>query len=347
MVNTNISSSTVVAYFSTESAAEKAVSQLRDAGFTSKQIGVASRSSQAGYGEVYTDNTNNDVYPAKAANATDTTWNADTAATSPATLDKTKKPAAAGHESAWDKVRNFFSGSETVEPYADEQAKENFASHEITTGNEYSRDDIHGSLTGLSVPEERSRYFGHRFGKGEQGAVVTVNASGREAEAEQILTENGGDLGNDFAGYDYSDGNANYTDGNTNAVAGQQRIQLLGEVLRVHKDRVNRGEVRIRKEVITETQTVEVPVTREELVIERTAPTDVHAVGGRVGEGSEIRIPLSEEVASVDKDTVVREEVAVGKRAVGSVSSIGDNVSREELVVEDTTRIIDRERRSA
>jgi uncharacterized protein (TIGR02271 family) len=32
---------------------------------------------------------------------------------------------------------------------------------------------------------------------------------------------------------------------------------------------VNRGEVRIRKEVLTTTQTIEVPVTREELVVER------------------------------------------------------------------------------
>lgn len=303
MANTGISSSTVVAYFSTESAAEDAVAELRDAGFAANQIGVASRSSDGA------------AHAGKAAGAT------------------TKS--AAGQESAWDKVRNFFSGSETVEPYADERAKGDFASHEITTGDEYSSDYVPGSLNGLSVPEERSRYFGHRFGKGEQGAVVTVNAAGREDEAERILTSNGGDLGDDYAGYDYSDDAA--------AVAGGQRIQLLGEVLRVHKDRVSRGEVRIRKEVITDTQTVEVPVTREELVIERAAPADIHSATGRVGEGTEIRIPLTEEVASVDKDTVVREEVVVAKRAVGTVSTIGDSVSREELVVEDETR----ERRSA
>jgi stress response protein YsnF len=48
-----------------------------------------------------------------------------------------------------------------------------------------------------------------------------------------------------------------------------QNIQLYGEVLRVQKDRVSRGEVRLRKEVTTTTQTVEVPVIREELVLER------------------------------------------------------------------------------
>jgi uncharacterized protein (TIGR02271 family) len=341
MTNTTVSSSTVVAYFSTESAAENAVSQLRDAGFTSNQIGVASRSSQSGLRSEYAGETGaNAIYPAKSSNTLDEPVTSNTTvATSPSVASPTVKPAGTAHESAWDKVKNFFS-SDPVEPYADERARGDFASHEITTGNDYSREDVRGSLTGLSVPEERSRYFGHRFGRGEQGAVVTVNAPGREAEAERILTENGGDLGNDYAGYDYSDDNANMA-------AGEQRIQLLGEVLRVHKDRVSRGEVRIRKEVITETQTVEVPVTREELVIERTAPTEVRSATGRVGEGSEIRIPLTEEVASIDKDTVVREEVAVGKRSVQSVANIGDNISHEELVVEDSTRNPDLERRSA
>jgi uncharacterized protein (TIGR02271 family) len=83
-----------------------------------------------------------------------------------------------------------------------------------------------------------------------------------------------------------------------------------------NKDRVSRGEVRIRKEVITETQTVQVPVTREELVVERR-PVD--QATRPPGPSDEIRIPLSEERASVDTSTVVREEVAVSRDAAGSV----------------------------
>jgi uncharacterized protein (TIGR02271 family) len=301
MVSTSITDTTVVAYFSTEPAAQNAVDQLRIAGFTASQIGVATRGS-SDY----------------------------------SSLDTARKPVA--QESAWDKFKNFFS-SDPVEPYADERTRGEFASHEITTGDEYSNEDLNQSLTGLSVPEERSRYFGHRIGRGDQGAVVTVRAAGREEEAQRILVENGGDLGDDYAGYDYSDA------GET--VSGEKRIQLLGEVLRVHKDRISRGEVRIRKEVITETQMVEVPVTREELVIERTIPADIHTAAGQVGEGSEIRIPLSEEVASADKDTIVREEVTVGKRAVQSVANVGETISREELVVEDSTRNPERTRRTA
>jgi uncharacterized protein (TIGR02271 family) len=294
-MSTATSTSTIVAYFATESAAEKAVRNLLDAGFTSSEIGIASRS-------------NNQTSAEPSSHST-----------------------TASGESTWDKVKGFFNGG-AVEPYADERTKGDFASHEITSGDsDYSREDVSHSLSGFSLPEEKSRYFGHRFGAGDQGSVVTVTAPGREEDAEAILIENGGDLGANASDYDYAEADSA-------PVSGQQRIQLLGEVLRVHKDRISAGEVRVRKEVITETQTIEVPVTREELVIERFAGSSTAPVDGRVGEGSEIRIPLTEEVASADKHTFVREEVAIGKRAVEGVRSVGDTVSHEELVVEDSTK---------
>ena len=85
-------------------------------------------------------------------------------------------------------------------------------------------------------------------------------------------------------------------------------------------------------------QTIQVPVTREELVIERHAVNSGTAVDGTIGEGSEIRVPLTEERASLDKSTVVREEVSVGKRAVEGVESLEGSTRREELVVEDETK---------
>ena len=154
----------------------------------------------------------------------------------------------------------------------------------------------------------------------------------RRSEAETILTRYGGDLAENSANYDYGDTSTDASRGDA-----QNDIQLLGEVLRVHKDRVNRGEVRIRKEVITETQTVQVPVTREELVIERHAAGENATPTGSIGE-TEVRIPLSEEQASVEKSTVVREEVSVGKRPVEEVRDVTGEVRREELVVDDPTK---------
>ena len=179
------------------------------------------------------------------------------------------------------------------------------ANREITPGYN-TGSDFHETLQNMSVPQDQSKYFGHRFGSGEQGAIVTVTAAGREQEARQILQQAGADLGENASSYDYASAPRS-----TATTEGAQNIQLLGEVLRVHKDRVSAGEVRFRKEVITDMQTIQVPVTREELVIERRAVDSQTPVSGTIGEGTEIRIPLTEERASLDKSTVVREELIV------------------------------------
>ena len=309
---------TVAAYFSTHAAAEAAVNDLKQAGFTSSQIGYAGATSRSSY--------NAENSPARST----------THATTAKLGEKT--------EGAWAKIKNFFEGGD-VEPYADERDRGNVTAREITdptaatglgsgleTGSaggydRYDAADMHGSFSSLSIPEENSRYFGHRLGRGEEGGVVTVYAEARAAQAEEILTRNGGDLGAEAASY-------NYGSNPETAEAGTQRIQLLGEVLRVHKDRIQRGEVRLRKEVITEQQTINVPVSREELVMERVAGDATTPVTGVIGGDKEIRIPLSEERASVAKDTVVREQVSVGKRNVEETRNLNANVEYEELRVE-------------
>jgi uncharacterized protein (TIGR02271 family) len=115
-----------------------------------------------------------------------------------------------------------------------------------------------------------------------------------------------------------------------------ERVQLFGEVLRVHKERISRGEVRVRKDVVTENQTIEVPVTREELVVERVAVSgDTPAPSGGIGSGQEIRIPLSEDKVRLEKEPVLQEEVIVGKREVQDVARVSGDVRREELRVDD------------
>ena len=116
----------------------------------------------------------------------------------------------------------------------------------------------------------------------------------------------------------------------------QERIELREEELRAEKQRVQGGEVRLRKEVIEEKKTIEVPVTREELVIEK------HSVGGRrpadgqIGDDEEIRIPLMEEEVRVEKTPVVREEVNLKKRQVQDTERVSETVKREEAWVDST-----------
>ncbi len=332
------STGSVVAFFSTEAQAAEAIDALQSAGFQAREIGAATNT---GYGST-------------AGSYGESSY----AGTAGPTGTGARTATGAKAEGMWDRVKNFFEGGEStgtpgrnvqggVEPYADERSRE------VTGGNysagdyDYEPTDISHSLTGMSIPEERSRYFENRFRQGHSGVLVTVSASGREQEAERILEQHGGDLGANAANADYaatgagaaygSTASADYSTGTTGETQGQQRIQLLGEVLRVHKDRVSRGEVRIHKETITEQQTVQVPVTREELVIERMPVSGETRVQGAIGESNEIRIPLSEEHASADKQTVVREEVSVGKRAIENVEQVGGDVRHEELEVDDQT----------
>jgi len=109
-------------------------------------------------------------------------------------------------------------------------------------------------------------------------------------------------------------------------------IQLREERLKVSKTPVETGNVHVRKEVRTEHQTIDVPVEREEVVIERR-PASGHASGGEI-RGEEIRIPVKEEKVNVSKEAVVKEEVSVGKRKVQDTEHVSGTVRKEELKVD-------------
>jgi uncharacterized protein (TIGR02271 family) len=104
------------------------------------------------------------------------------------------------------------------------------------------------------------------------------------------------------------------------------RIQVREEELQARKQLVETGEVRVRKEVVTEHRTLEVPVQREVVVIERHAPTGVLV--------EEIRIPVSEEQVTLEKRPVVKEVVTVGKRVVQGTERVGGEVRKEVVRVE-------------
>jgi len=91
--------------------------------------------------------------------------------------------------------------------------------------------------------------------------------------------------------------------------------------------------VRLRKEVVTEQRNIEVPVTREEIVIERH-PASGERAEGPVGEGEEVRIPLMDEEVRVEKTPVVREEISLRKRQVQDTERVSETVRREEARIE-------------
>ncbi len=215
------------------------------------------------------------------------------------------------HEGFWERISNFFS----EEPdHHEEQTR------------------VSETEGGYGIPQDRMRHFESRYQEG--GVFVTVEGEDRRHQAETILQSLDGDTrdySSEYSGTESVTGSSARQD---ISGEGEHRIQLLSEQLRVNKERVQRGEVRLRKEVITEQQNIKVPVTREELIVERLEGSDARPVSGEIGADSEIRVPLSEEKVSVDKRPVVREEVRVGKRQVQNTETVSDQVRREELKVE-------------
>ena len=188
-----------------------------------------------------------------------------------------------------------------------------------------------GALVGMGVPEEDAQHFDEGFRAG--GTLVTVSAGNRVEEARACLYESGADLGSMGRGMTAGrgvSGRATRTDEDT------QRIELKEEELHAQKQQVQAGEVRVRKEVVSEERTIEVPVTREEVVIERRPAAEGRSTSGRINDDEEIRIPVMEEEVRVEKTPVVREEVTLKKRQVQGTEEVSDTVRREEARIERT-----------
>ena len=110
-----------------------------------------------------------------------------------------------------------------------------------------------------------------------------------------------------------------------------QRMRLREEQLNVSKQPVQAGEVSLGKNVVEEQKTVNVPVTHEEVYIENRPVSDTTVNDNTpIGEGENIRVPVSEERVNVSKDTVVTCEVSIDKRAVQGTQQVTDTVRREE-----------------
>jgi len=195
-----------------------------------------------------------------------------------------------------------------------------------------------GALVGLGIPEEDAQYYEEEFKAGR--TLVTVQANGRFAEAQEILTRHGA-YNRETTRLPETAGQTRLTGAKDTAVAGTEAAGQAGGTIEVREERaqvrkkpVKKGEVRVRKEVVTEQQSVTVPVEREEVVIERRP---VRSRKSKTVEpaAEEIRIPVSEEQVQVDKEVVVKEEVAVGKRKVRDTQTVSTDVKREEVKVEE------------
>ncbi|MBK0331073.1 PRC and DUF2382 domain-containing protein [Brachybacterium sp. MASK1Z-5] len=117
-------------------------------------------------------------------------------------------------------------------------------------------------------------------------------------------------------------------------VDGKQSVTLHEERLNVGTEKVETGRVRLRKYTVSETQQVEVPVEREEVVVERVPAGE--ETGGEIADGeTEAEVPLTEERPVVNKETVATEQVNIGTRTVQDTETVSGEVGREEVDITD------------
>ncbi|HSF50015.1 MAG TPA: DUF2382 domain-containing protein, partial [Nitrososphaeraceae archaeon] len=117
----------------------------------------------------------------------------------------------------------------------------------------------------------------------------------------------------------------------------EENIPLTEERLDVSK-RIEENQATITKKPNKETKTVEVPLTREEVSIERRSPrggSKTEAQNFPIQSEEEIKIPLKREEVEVTKKPYVK-EVAIKKKKVTDKKKVTEDVTSEEL---DTSNI--------
>lgn len=197
------------------------------------------------------------------------------------------------------------SGDEIRVPYGKEQVKS--APH-------------HDPDAALSAADE-ARLFDH-YGVAYGGETVTAleGQGGRVGGVTETGTETRGNVGHDTSGPTTDDA-----------------MTRSEERLRVGTERVEAGRARLRKYVVTENVTQTVPVSREEVRIEREPITDANrgdAQSGPAISEEEHEVILHEERPVVAKETVPVERVRVDKETVTEEHQVSEELRKEQI---DTT----------
>ena len=241
----------------------------------------------------------------------------------------------------------------------------------ITGEETASIGDVAKNLKDMGVPDDAANYYAREREAGHP--IVAVSSPGHEQNARSVLNRHGGhshdvspnrpttgmgpgdrpssagmgpggmpstahDQPSRTAGYPPTEGYRHpdepMSQRDRPLEAGEARIPLREEQLNVEKQRVEKGEVRIHKEVVTEQQRIDVPVSHEEVVIEHLPASEARAADTPIGQGETIRIPVSEDQVNVTKQTVETGEIDVTKRNVQGEQRVTGSVRREEPRIE-------------
>ena len=150
------------------------------------------------------------------------------------------------------------------------------------------------------------------------------------------------------------DRNGGYDDNARTAVGHDTSGPTTDDAMTRSEERLNvgtetreAGRARLRKHVVTEQQQVTVPVSHEEVRVEREPITDANrgdAHDGPAISEEEHEVVLREERPVVDTEAVAVERVKLGTETVTGKETVGGEVRKEEIEVDDASTTRDQRR---
>ena len=190
---------------------------------------------------------------------------------------------------------------------------------EITPEYESELRSYYGLGT-ASGAEDRGTYA--NYSSGDPGAV---GPGMREGD-----TETG-----EFRGHAEDDEGIAQTSGSDLEDEDELRVQRTEEELAAGTREREAGQLKVRKRVRTDRESIEVPTRHEEVSVERV-PVEGEATEAEIGD-DEVSVPVTEEEVIVSKRPVAKEEVRIRKDVVSDTETVEEDVRREEIEVEDET----------
>jgi uncharacterized protein (TIGR02271 family) len=191
----------------------------------------------------------------------------------------------------------------------------------------------------IAVPNDEDTIIISSQGGGEQYKIPRSFVSGFNG-AEVLLNETAYKImsssykvDNAFA---YEAKPSNIITGERPQQKEETTVPLIEERLNVSK-KTSTTHYTITKEPVAETKTIEVPITHEELVVEKRPPKDSSSPSaeGPVKSKTEIKVLLNREEVEVTKKPFVKEEIVVKKKPVTETRTVSDTVTSERINMSD------------
>ena len=177
-------------------------------------------------------------------------------------------------------------------------------------------------------------YIPKNMAESYDGSVLRFNIS--KEEVRNRFMGDSPPVADQYSSYSSSYADTEVRDKDTANVSKETdtRVPLIEERVNVSK-RESTEEATVTKEPVTETKTVEVPVTHEEVTIEKRPPMDRKYTSitseSPVESKTEIKIPLKREEVEVTKQPYVKEEVVVKKKPVTETRQVSEEVKSETV----------------